>query len=422
MLASATLPVLAFLASGVNAYLPFSASLVASLALVDLGLLWGNKVILSETSVPGSRLTKAFALNWVVDEWSPLDSLLHELGEDVEVEADVITLHTEKGERAIVIPYFHPGPFKNVGSSDMSAKIVEAFEERGVPAVVLHGASEHDFDLASRKETVRVAEAIAEGRGGEPLEGFAGPLVLEEKGRIIEAFSIGDFPVFVLSKEKGMEDIPVSFKRDLEASFGDCAVVDAHNGLGDPPSEEDLAWFKEKAGFLLKRLRSSPRKPFKFGVGRLHYRDAEIGSAGVIAFIIEVGGEKCGFVVFDSNNAVPELSKEIESKLGARLLTTDTHELVASLPGGMGYVPLGQRNDWGTVLQMAEDALRLAEEDLSSVKRAYRSRLRIRAKVAGKWLTETAEKVPCLFRKVVSTILASIAAAGILSIVFLLLA
>jgi predicted neutral ceramidase superfamily lipid hydrolase len=93
-----------------------------------------------------------------------LESLLEKLSVERSIKLSVITFREgKKVKTAMVVPAFHPGPFKNVGSSALPYLIQKELENKLKCIVsVPHGLSGHDLDLASQAQNQKIIGNISQ--------------------------------------------------------------------------------------------------------------------------------------------------------------------------------------------------------------------------------------------------------------------
>ena len=80
-------------------------------------------------SIRSLPLFRAFMLNWVASLNEPLEDLFEEMGENTDIEVNLLKFDSSKPKAAIIVPQVHPGPFKNIGSSLLPSLLKQDFEK-----------------------------------------------------------------------------------------------------------------------------------------------------------------------------------------------------------------------------------------------------------------------------------------------------
>ncbi|MFQ6060784.1 MAG: DUF2070 family protein, partial [Thermoplasmata archaeon] len=94
-----------------------------------------------------------------------------------------------------------------------------------------------------------------------------------------------------------------------------------------------------------------------------------LGEMGIQVLVIETGGRKYGYLLYDGNNMVSGLREKILLGVGgilheAEVLTTDNHSVNATMGG---FNPVGGKMDHDRVVKISKDLVRKAIEDLEDV-------------------------------------------------------
>ena len=421
----------------------FSANLVLRLGL-GLGYLLGaslsllattllNKLYLIDGLKPMSLLSGMLAV--FLDgrkEW------LEELAETLNDEADVrveILLFRERGASkpflALIIPDFHPGPFRDFGSSALPYMMVEELRSRGVEAVVVRGLSSHTKNIISSKDCEMIAKAVAEAveNCGEGFEARAGAPERLSLGDAKATFiPVGDTRLLLLTLHpKGMEDIPPSI-HDGAADEG-LIPIDAHNSFSNGVKELDGARLRELSELVRKASMLKPRifEGLRAGYGRAavdeYGLEEGMGPLGVSALVVGSGEQLAALIVLDGNNALPEVRSRILERLkplklsAAEALTTDTHIVNGVKLGGRGYHPLGEVVP---AELLAERAYQAASEAISKLKPVEVKRVHLNFKgvkvMSDEFLAEASEKTYRCFHLFVIALAASPIASAALTL------
>lgn len=320
-------------------------------------------------------------------EW--LEELAEKLNTSADIRVEVLVFRESRAGKpglALIVPDFHPGPFRDFGSSVLPYLIDGRLRELGVKSVIVRGLSGHSRNIISRRDCEKIAEKVAEAvegcvSGYLELGGRAETLT-QGTGRAL-IIPVGDALLTILTLHpRGMEDIPPDILRGVENSG--LIVVDAHNSFSENVRDLDGDGLKDLEG--LARLASEVRvervPELVAGYGEApvpgYGLEDGVGPMGVRALLLGPRGRLTALVVMDGNNALPEVRDKVLERLGglgvraAEVLTTDTHLVNGMKLGGRGYHPLGEVVDAETLARAAEEAVRRA---LESARRMEVSRL-----------------------------------------------
>src|SRR5947207_549443 len=94
--------------------------------------------------------------------------------------------------------------------------------------------------------------------------------------------------------------------------------------------------------------------------------DQGIGARGIEALVVEAGGQRTAYVLFDGNNMVPGVRDAVRARIASLVqeseaMTTDNHSVNLTMDG---FNAVGAVLDTGTILAQAEAAVREAIESL----------------------------------------------------------
>ncbi|MEM2893364.1 MAG: DUF2070 family protein [Candidatus Bathyarchaeia archaeon] len=341
-------------------------------------------------------LLRAFIEAWSEGSRDSLEEYLYHIGVQRELAVDNLSFHSPTGENlaAMVVPYIHPGPFRNVGSSELPYFIIERLEPQlKCPVVVPHGVSTHARDLTRSEDMNLILDALISTNGGR-ISALCSPMFRVEKGMAKATCQIfGDTALLTLTlSPKSFDDLPEELgcriayaSRSLGIST---IIIDAHNSIlkefGYKNSDiEDLYTAAMEA---IQRARSEPQKEFSVGIFRKTPRDwgprEGMGPGGIAVLAIRlVDGRTYLYVVLDGNNMVSGLRERMMEALihlgveELEILTTDTHVVNATGASEKGYHPIGEMMDNDRLIGYVIEA---AKASISNVKKGYASYYRTR--------------------------------------------
>lgn len=351
------------------------ASVISSTILViavQLLLLVANKQGHVVLGIDTILLFKSFLANWLGGLSYPLEGYFEKFGIDVDVS---INLFSFKGQNKLktmmVIPNIHPGPFRNLGSSDLPDMIQRAIEEKfAVITSVPHGISGHELDLTSHNQCDRVIREILKA-DLSIFSASVSKLVRVETG---EAKAVCQFfgeaaLVAVTCAPKSMEDISLKIgeeiiQRGRQLGVKQVVIIDAHNSLGDSKELSSLSEKEEQelvtaADQALRSALKEEQQPFLVGVAKVDPEefnlDKGMGRGGIVTLVVIAGKQKVLYVTIDGNNMVSGLREEIIQALSTsfdecEVFTTDTHIVNAVNTSKRGYYPVGEVMDHGLLI------------------------------------------------------------------------
>jgi len=322
-----------------------------------------------------------------------LEEIAENLDEEAEIRVDVLCFRDPgktKPKLAILIPTFHPGPFKNFGSSGLIYEIAEELRTRGIEAIFFKGPSNHETNVITSRDCEKISRGIVEAveRSYEAFyKSSASPpkkfRVGDAKGLLV---SVGGFELLFLTKHpKGMEDIPPSILKNV----GDDSLipVDAHNCFSDEVKDLDDESVNEFLMLLEKASKESSeeRSPLLLGYSRSTLEDFSledgIGGLGISAVVFGPKDALTAIIALDGNNCLPEVRDAITERLkplgfkAIEVVTTDTHIVNGLKFGGRGYHPLGEVIP---ASELARRSFEAAEAALEKLHTAEVTRLNLR--------------------------------------------
>lgn len=377
---------------------PIIASVSAYLFLFSLDRL-GYKIY----GWPSLPIFRAFMLNWVVNQNAPLEEFLEKVGENTDVEVNLIKFDSLKPKAAIVMPLVHPGPFKNVGSSILPSLLKNKYEKAfGCDACVPLGILGHELDVSSQEQNHKIINQVIESSKFLASDDLATPLV-----KVKENFATASCQIFGKSAllsftlaPKTTEDLPQELGRVVKEEAKklglNCTlIINSHNSLNDViDTAESLGDLEIAAKKCLKKAVELPAHKFKVGSATVYPTEFSLregmGPGGITSIVVEVKEQKTAYVVIDGNNMVSGLREKIIAALSSTgftesdVFTTDTHVVSAIITGNRGYNPVGEVMDHEVLIKYIIDAAKTAEENLEVSKAGCLSLTVPQVRVIGK--------------------------------------
>jgi putative membrane protein len=376
----------------------FSAVLISSSIILVSSYIFVKLIDRKGTQAVGIgsiSLLKAFVANWVSSVTSPLEDYLEKLGSNTNFLISLLAFKKEDSlELVVVVPTIHPGPFKNLGSSNLPYLIQNGLEEHidGVVAVP-HGTCNHKSNLTSKRQSVKVVKELIKASTFSKFKYKATRFVREEKNLTKASCQIfGDVALVTITcAPANMEDIPKEvgldiIKRGKTLGVKDVIVVDAHNSAG---SSKDLSFLSEEmlndiivvSENAVKKALKEEKRPFKVGVAKIQPSEFSvkegIGPAGIVALTVAVEEQKVAYLIIDGNNMVSGLREIMLRELSdivsdGEIMTTDTHVVNAIVNIDRGYHTVGEVVDIKKLLYYIREGVSNSLKKLDSTTTAYK--------------------------------------------------
>lgn len=354
----------------------------------------GNQAI----GIGAITLFKHFLLNWIANKYDSLETHFEQIGIETQTLISLLAFK-KKGviESILVVPMIHPGPFKNVGSSNLPYQIQTALQSRFNNIVAVpHGTCSHESNLTSQQQCDKVVnEVITLTSHMQKYSSLASKLIQVKKNSAQATCQIfGEVAFITLTfAPLGMEDVPkhVGLEiRDIgkQKGFKDVIVVDAHNSVDTsidlqiltPDKLRSLVEVADQALSLAIK-----EKRFSFHMGMAHVTPQEfenragIGSSGIVALVITVSDQTIAYIIIDGNNMISGLRERILSSLRdvidiGEILTTDTHSVSALQTIDRGYHPIGEAINIKILIQYIKHAVNKAYQSLGPTQVSFLSK------------------------------------------------
>lgn len=246
----------------------------------------------------------AFFEDWL-NGTNNMEKALLKISEDGKAIVNVINFFNEKGIKGtIIVPYIHPGPFGNIGSSNMP----KIFHDNIKNSLCFHGSCLHELNLIQNKDVYALANEIN--------------AVINEVNKKIKN-NVKDIDCasakFLIYNEK-ISVIDINNKKiaiydgdgdiDIGIGLASCDVfVDMHSsGIDDfyimPSSLRGMNIIEDTKNAITK-LQNFDYKKLKVGISKcvINYLDNKNNKISVDVNVAYLEAyEKFLFILFDSNN------------------------------------------------------------------------------------------------------------------------
>jgi len=316
------------------------------------------------------------------------EPLLKRFAEPITAKFGVAAFRRRDGtlKAAVVVPALHPGPIGQLGGSDLPGKI--AGSVRDVELVMVpHGSATHDFNPVSTDDVERLAREV--NRVIDRLE-FAegGSMAVTKGGRIrvtSQVFGASALLTYT-SWPEAIDDVEygVGLAAEMaarEAGAKHAMFVDCHNSL--TPGAGAVFLCTPRSDAIIQAAGDATREALDRQVETVRVGIAQdktsftkrdlIGEQGVQVIAVEAGGQRHAYILWDGNNAVPEVTRLIGKALDGvvdsfQVMTTDNHSVnaVAGSYGPVGHVASPSR-----IADVTRLAVEQAVSDLEPVQCAF---------------------------------------------------
>jgi putative membrane protein len=320
-----------------------------------------------DLKINGPELLRAFGYSYLVDNPEPFEDLLSTIATIQDTPIEVIVFRSNDELIAVgIIPYIHPGPFRNIGSSALPSIIMRHVKEKyGVPAFVMHGTCTHHQNLTTKRDYGIILDEIDRLIDQtEVHHTISGPHWTDTGRFKVWTFFVGkDVIAISTSAPLDTDDIALEVGRDAAnmcrervPELSGVAIVDAHNCI-DGDTESVMPGDKEAeeyVGALCSAIFStSNRESTMFSVGVHQFMPSNIfesdglGPGGITTIVLKTNQREMALISIDANNMLQGFREKIIELLVAQgfddveVVTTDTHVVNAISVSSRGYDPIG---------------------------------------------------------------------------------
>lgn len=329
--------------------------------------------------VNGTDVFRAFLEHWVQGGDAGRDTIegfFRVFSEPTFAKAEVFAFREKGGGppiATVVVPSLHPGPWGELGGSDMPRQFQRGFKGEHGDVFTFHGASDHDLNPVDLQESQKLTDHMKGALEGlDKWSDKASPLIRVDDGisAIAQAFN-GAVMAAQTSAPSPTDDVDgaAGHAIDLEmerAGASPGTFIDCHNcllpGAGHVPFGTPKARrIQERIGEATRKAIEAESKGYRVGVGHLPNEGefCSMGPTGVQALVIEVGDQTMAWILADGNNMERFLREKIrDSVMGkvdeAEVLTSDNHIVNVSVGG---FNPVGLEDDDEEIVAACNEAV-----------------------------------------------------------------
>ena len=391
--------------------------------------------------IPTTTVLKAFLANWMENLNAPLEKLFENFGKEKPIDFSLLAFKAKDQIRSVIaVSSFHPGPFKNVGSSYLPFLIQEALEKKlNCVVAVPHGLFGHEFDLSSQQQNQKVLGGVLAASDFANFDSNATSFVRTQKDVASASCQIfGDCAVVTLTlAPETTEDFPkevgdLILEEASKHGLKHVVIINSHNSINNQcDMSAAVEPLKEAALVALKKASKLKRSLFEMGVAKVvpneFSLESGMGPGGIYALVLRVGKQTCAYVIIDGNNMVSGLREKIFAHLNelgideGEVLTTDTHAVNAIVITARGYHPLGEAIPHENLISHIKDVVREAVNNMKPASIAWRIGQVSNVNVIGeKQIEEMSLLADKALRRAKGTAVQLFAVAGLLLIAVLL--
>lgn len=312
------------------------------------------------------------------------ESILNRFAEPIRAKFGVVGFQRGDGslKAAIVVPAVHPGPIGSLGGSDLPAKIADSIPDADL-VMCPHAAATHDYNPVATSEVERLGRAAADLLRKIEYKPHGSRAQTHGDDIRVTSQIFGDSALLTYTSWP----LPID---DVEYGVGNAAelhaqlagakssmFVDCHNSLLPGAGAVHLCTPRADAiidasGKATAACTATPYSPMRVGVSqdkKSFARHHGIGAQGVQVIAVECEGQTFAYILWDGNNAVPEVTRAIGEQVkelvdGYQVMTTDNHS-VNAVAGSYG--PVGHLAAPSEIAKVTRLAVEQALSDLEPV-------------------------------------------------------
>ncbi len=360
------------------------------LILIGLGIEW--TILADRAGRPNLQSTfallQAFLSAWTENKVENIEKILLSKSKNELVGTYIVKFTNKHHNLYWVLPNIHPGPFKEIGGSNLPYQIYNYFSKK---AVVFHSPSDHSLNIPSKAEVLEYLKSLSNTQKTLDYGSTCSiPIQIKNKKATVTGIIFDNTPILMLSfAPYGMEDIPEEISKELETyskneGFKRLFIIDSHNAMGKKIGKSENEELLVAGKTCLKILKKSPQYSFKISLSNTNeiknhiVFGEDIGKSGLSIILIEVNknddnnsNHNNQYVIgwADSNNMKSGLReyiiKFLEQK-GIRMLeicSSDTHEK-SGFRTSEGYYPFGHITKFETIADHYYKLIELAYKKL----------------------------------------------------------
>ncbi|PMP74124.1 MAG: hypothetical protein C0180_04995 [Aciduliprofundum sp.] len=297
----------------------------------------------------------------------------------------------------LVFPYVHPGPFGEVGCSNLPFRIARRIKDTN-NVMVFHTTSTHNENCSGEDDIEKIANAVSNSLKVMKFYDTGGP-VHRYSGKISARCQVlGDTLILSLIPDvTGFDDVSIEtgmkLMRKLKSSrIRNVVVIDSHNNFNiDYKILRDIDNDTMKG--IRECIKDMSRNKLSVGFSRIEYGSGSTGPMGVQTLVIKTD-KTYAYILVDGNNIKSGLrEKVLESLKGmvddAEIYSTDNHIVNINLKD---LNPIGNKDDEERLMDAIKESLSRAMDDIEEVEIGTHT-TKVLVKVGGKGYMEKVSEI-----------------------------
>ncbi len=289
------------------------------------------------------------------------------------VPVSVVTFWKEDTPKSIFLfPYIHPGPFGNIGGSNITEKLRKFTGMDNL--MVFHTTTTHDNNVANDDDLKKIAKVLENSL--HPKERYYKMSDMHRFG--IDGFEVlaqifGKYAIIALLPTKGIFDdvnleSGLELREKLSRFYKDSAIIDAHNNFDENATPLKLK-HRDIEDILEKTRKIEADSPIQMGYVQRKIQGESIGPDGIKVAVFRYKDKKFGYILMDGNNIKKGLRDKIRDSLkeildDVEIFSTDNHIVNYDI---MDLNPIGGRDSWDMIIQSSIEAVEEALKNIEPV-------------------------------------------------------
>lgn len=277
-----------------------------------------------------------------------------------------------KPKAIFLFPYIHPGPFGEVGGSDITKKlrIFTGFDN----LMVFHTTTTHDNNVADERDVKKIAEVVKNSiKATTRFKKMSDVLRFEVGNFEVLAHLFGKYIMVALIPTKDIFDdvdlkAGLTLRRKLLKFYDDAAIVDAHNNFDE--NAFPLTLTHRDVDSIARKIKTlKANAPIIMGYAQRFFKSKSFGPDGIKVAVFIHNGKKIGYILLDGNNVKRGLRKRIRDSLKdildeVEVFSTDNHIVNYNI---IDLNPVGDKDDWNQIIKTVNDAVKDALSNAEEV-------------------------------------------------------
>ena len=301
-----------------------------------------------------------------------LDKFFYGIYQNRKVPISAMTFKAGDRIKAVFLaPYIHPGPFGEVGGSNIPNKIAKILNMDNL--MVFHTTTTHDNNIANEEDVQKIAMVVKHLiSGGCEYSEMSDMYRVKVGGHhaLIQAF--GDYAFVGLVPENcEFDDVELNtglmIMESINRWFRGVMAIDAHNNFNEnslPLSllGSDLNELKKLAPDLKKN------SEIRMGFASRKCPGHSIGPGGIRGAVFNYNGKKIAYLLIDGNNIKKGLRDRIRTEISnideLEVFSTDNHVVNTTV---MDMNPIGTEDSWDEIISVCKEVVNDAIGNIEKV-------------------------------------------------------